>query len=173
MEEILYSYKTSIDSKEYKKLLFRLAFFKNRFTLPLIFLICLVGAFVTSYFGGFLSVGSVIGSTIVLLIFAFAILIAQINQKRTFSMLEGTTNPVGNDVDFIFYDDGMEIVRRNSKFRNVISYDEFKVLRETNDLFLFYSQDGTYDILNKKNISDLSYFEPFIKSKFKDKYKPL
>ncbi|MEG1621458.1 MAG: hypothetical protein RR322_06040 [Oscillospiraceae bacterium] len=173
MENAIYVFQTTINKKEYQALLYHQTFFQNPFVIPAIILLCIGGACITTYMGGFLTLGSVISSSIVLFVLGMGIIVSEVEKKHKRRLIEGVTSPVGNPMEFVFYADCMEVIKPTTKRRNLISYENFNGLKETKNLFLFDFDSTQIDILNKKDIKELEEFSTFIKEKFDGRYKKI
>lgn len=167
MGPIIFKFSSLISDRDYRKFLYYNAFIKNPFSIPIMILICFIVSGIVTFTRDNFQLMPTLSLTIITSIFMILAQCSQIEQKAKTASIASTLGPVGYPVDFVFYNDDMEMISSPNQNKNLIDYTDIYAFYNTKDFYLFYSERYTMRMLKKADIDDINAFDEFIKNKFK------
>lgn len=173
MEEPKIIINTVMTKEDYRKFLYIATFKRNKFTIPMVALISLLGSFIISFDNGHFSLIKFIISWIFLFVIAIVVVlfkVERINAQRIKTDKTGTFDSVNT---LKFYDDRIVMENEVLKSTGELKYDQFYALMESKDYFIFYFTVNQASLVRKKDIDDINAFREFIVEKFKSKYRTI
>lgn len=171
MEEANIIVNTSMSKEDYKKFLYLATFRKNKFTIPLLILMALVGGLFIGYEEGKFSIIRVIVSWVFLFVFTIFLLIYKIKRKNAQRIKTDKTGSFDSLNTLRFYEDRILMENESIKSKGELRYDQFHALMESKDYFIFYFTANQASLIRKKDLEDIEEFKEFIIGKFTTRYK--
>jgi len=171
MEEPKIIINTTMSEEDYRKFLYIATFKRNKFVIPFIGLISLIGSLIVSYESGVLNYIRLIISWIILFAAAIAVVVFKVERKNAQRIKTDKTGGFGSINTLKFYED--RIVFENEKLKSTgeLKYSQFYALLESKDYFIFYLTINQASLIRKKDVDNLNEFREFLIGKFINKYK--
>lgn len=170
MEEPGFIINTVMSKEDYRKFLYIATFKRNKWTIPMIALIALLGSMMVSLGGPFNYLEFILYW---ILFFALAIIavILKIERKNAQRIKTDKTGSFGSVNTLKFYDDKIVIENEALKSKGELRYDQFFMVMESKDYFIFYLTANQASFIRKKDLENPDAFRKFIVGKFQGKYK--
>jgi len=172
MDEPKITVNTVMTKEDYRKFLYIATFRRNKFTIPMIGLIALLGSLIISLDGKFSAIKLII-SWILLFALAIIAVLLKVERKNAQRVKTDKTGTFDSVNTLKFYDDRIVMENEALKSTGELKYDQFFAVMESKDYFIFYLTVNQASLIRKKNIDNPDLFRDFIIEKFKDKYKKI
>lgn len=160
---------TTMTKEDYRKFLYIATFRRNKFVIPLIGLIALVGSIIVSLDN--FNLIKLIISWIFLFALAIGVALFKVERKNAQRIKTDKTGTFDSINTLKFYDDRIVMENEALKSKGELQYHQFYALMESKDYFIFYLTANQASLIRKLDIDDISAFREFIVEKFKNKYK--
>lgn len=173
MEEPKIIINTTMSKEDYRKFLYIATFKRNKFIIPMVALIALLGSIVISLDNGHFNLAKLIISWILLFALAIIVVIFKVERRNAQRVKTDKTGTFDSINTLKFYDD--RLVMENEAFKSTgeLRYDQFFAVMESKDYFIFYLTINQASLIRKKDIDDPDAFRKFIVGKFENKYKTI
>ncbi|HEY8423119.1 MAG TPA: YcxB family protein [Thermoclostridium sp.] len=172
MDEPKITVNTVMTKEDYRKFLYIATFRRNKFTIPMIGLIALLGSLIISLDGKFSAIKLII-SWILLFALAIIAVLLKVERKNAQRVKTDKTGTFDSVNTLKFYDDRIVMENEALKSTGELKYDQFFAVMESKDYFIFYLTVNQASLIRKKDIDNPDLFRDFIIEKFKDKYKKI
>ena len=173
MEEVRFSIESIMEKEDYRRFLYTATFFRNKFIIPLIGLISLVGAIIISWDSGEIQWWSVIISWVIFFILTIAAVCFMVERKNKQRITTDKTGTFGSVSLLKFYDEKVEMSNEALKSRGELNYNQFYAVLESKDYFIFYLTVNQASLIRKKDVPQVEEFRKFIIEKFPKKFKSI
>jgi hypothetical protein len=162
---------TTMSKEDYRKFLYIATFKRNKFVIPIVGFISLLGSIVITFDnGGFNSIKLII-SWILLFALAIVAVIFKVEKKNAQRIKTDKTGTFDSISNLKFYEDRIVMENEELKSKGELKYNQFFALMESKDYFIFYLTANQASLVRKKDVDDLNAFKDFIVEKFKGRYK--
>ncbi|MGI6423791.1 MAG: YcxB family protein [Tepidanaerobacteraceae bacterium] len=162
---------TTMSKEDYRKFLYIATFKRNKFVIPIVGFISLLGSIVITFDnGGFNSIKLII-SWILLFALAIVAVIFKVEKKNAQRIKTDKTGTFDSINNLKFYEDRIVMENEELKSKGELKYNQFFALMESKDYFIFYLTANQASLVRKKDVDDLNAFKDFIVEKFKGRYK--
>jgi len=172
MEEPKIIINTIMSKEDYRKFLYIATFKRNKFIIPMLSLIALLGSMIISLDGHF-SLTKLIINWILFFAFTIVVILFKIERKNAQRIKTDKTGTFNSVNTLKFYDDRIVMENEALKSKSELKYSQFFALMESKEYFIFYFTVNQASLIRKKDIDNLDAFKKFIVEKFKDKYKKI
>lgn len=162
---------TIMTKDDYRKFLYIATFRRNKFIIPFIGLISLMGSIIVSLDSDNLNFIKLVVSWIFLFALAIGIVLFKVERKNAQRIKTDKTGTFDSINTLKFYDDRIVIENKALKSKGELKYNQFYALMESKEYFIFYLTANQASLIRKRDIDDLSAFREFIINKFENKYK--
>ena len=160
---------TIMTKDDYRKFLYIATFRRNKFIIPFIGLISLIGSIIVSLDSyNFIKL---VVSWIFLFALAIGIVLFKVERKNAQRIKTDKTGTFDSINTLKFYDDRIVMKNEALKSKGELKYSQFYALMESKDYFIFYLTANQASLIRKRDIDDLNTFREFIINKFENKYK--
>lgn len=159
--------------EDYKKFLYIATFRRNKFVIPFLILISLIGSLIISFGEGSFSLAKLTISWALLFILSIVVIIFQVERKNARRVKTDKTGSFDSVNTLKFYDDKIVMENNELKSTGELQYDKFFALMESKDYFIFYWTANQASLIRKKDIDNLNEFKKFIIKIFQGKYKQI
>jgi len=160
---------TIMTKEDYRKFLYIATFRRNKFIIPFIGLISLIGSIIVSLDSyNFIKL---VVSWIFLFALAIGIVLFKVERKNAQRIKTDKTGTFDSINTLKFYDDRIVMKNEALKSKGELKYSQFYALMESKDYFIFYLTANQASLIRKRDIDDLNTFREFIINKFENKYK--
>jgi len=173
MEEPKITVDTSMSKKDYEKFLFIATFRKNKFTIPILILMALIGGLFIGYDGDYFSILRFFISWILMFVFTILVLVFKIKRKNAQRVKTDKTGAFDSINTLRFYEDRIVMENKSIRSRAELKYDQFHALMESKEYFIFYFTANQASLIKKQDIKNLDEFKKFIYEKFRGNYKSI
>jgi len=160
---------TIMTKEDYRKFLYIATFRRNKFIIPFIGLISLIGSIIVSLDS--YSFIKLVASWIFLFALAIGIVLFKVERKNAQRIKTDKTGTFDSINTLKFYDDRIIMENEALKSKGELKYSQFYALMESKDYFIFYLTANQASLIRKRDIDDLNTFREFIINKFENKYK--
>ena len=160
---------TIMTKEDYRKFLYIATFRRNKFIIPFIGLISLIGSIIVSLDS--YSFIKLVVSWIFLFALAIGIVLFKVERKNAQRIKTDKTGTFDSINTLKFYDDRIIMENEALKSKGELKYSQFYALMESKDYFIFYLTANQASLIRKRDIDDLNTFREFIINKFENKYK--
>lgn len=164
---------TIMTKDDYRKFLYIATFRRNKFIIPFIGLISLMGSIIVSLDSDNLNFIKLVVSWIFLFALAIGIVLFKVERKNAQRIKTDKTGTFDSINTLKFYEDRIVMKNEALKSKGELKYGQFYALMESKDYFIFYLTANQASLIRKRDIDDLSAFREFIINKFENKYKRL
>ena len=162
---------TTMSKEDFRKFLYIATFKRNKFVIPIVGFISLLGSIVITFDnGGFNSIKLII-SWILLFALAIVAVIFKVEKKNAQRIKTDKTGTFDSISNLKFYEDRIVMENEELKSKGELKYNQFFALMESKDYFIFYLTANQASLVRKKDVDDLNAFKDFIVEKFKGRYK--
>ncbi len=162
---------TIMTKDDYRKFLYIATFRRNKFIIPFIGLISLMGSIIVSLDSDNLNFIKLVVSWIFLFALAIGIVLFKVERKNAQRIKTDKTGTFDSINTLKFYEDRIVMKNEALKSKGELKYGQFYALMESKDYFIFYLTANQASLIRKRDIDDLSAFREFIINKFENKYK--
>ena len=162
MEEPKIVINTTMTKEDYKKFLYIATFKRNKFVIPFLFLISLIGSIIISYDNGNFIIARLIISWILLFSLAIIVVILKVERKNAQRIKTDKTGTFDSVNTLKFYDDKIVMENKALKSTGELKYDQFFAVMESKDYFIFYLTTNQASLIRKKDIDNPHEFKEFI-----------
>ncbi len=173
MEEPKITVNTSMSKRDYEKFLFIATFRKNKFTIPILILMALIGGLFIGYDEGYFSIVRFFISWILMFIFTIVVLMFKIKRKNAQRVKTDKTGTFDSINTLKFYEDRIVMENRSIRSRGELRYDQFHALMESKEFFIFYFTANQASLIKKEDLKNIDEFKNFIYEKFRENYKAI
>lgn len=164
---------TQMTKSDYRHFMYLATFKKNKFMLPLLLAMALLGSlFIVLEAFGF-DLGKWFIGTAMFLCFEIAVLVLKIEfriDRRYKTDCIGTFN---RNTRLTFYLDKVVIEQPDLKSSGELTYEQFYSLRESASLFMFYLNANQATLVRKKDVEDVEGLRSFLMERFGTRYKKM
>lgn len=171
MEEPKIIINTVMSKEDYRRFLYIATFRRNKFIIPMIGLIALLGSMIISLEDGYLDLIKLIISWVLLFILAIIVILFKVERKNAQRIKTDKTGAFDSVNTLKFYDDRIVMENKSLKSTGELKYDQFFALMESKDYFIFYLTANQASLVRKKDIDNVNAFKEFIAQKFIGRYK--
>ena len=171
MEEPLIVINTTMTKEDYKKFLYIATFRRNKFVIPLICIICLVGSLIISFDEGNINFIMLIISWPLLFILSIVVVMFKIERKNSQRIKTDKTGTFDSINTLKFYDHKIVMENKSIKSTGELNYNQFFSVMESKAYFIFYFTYNQASLIRKKDVSNIDEFKEFIIEKFECNYK--
>lgn len=171
MEQAKMVINTIMTKEDYRKFLYIATFRRNKFIIPFIGLVCLVGSIMISIDSGSFNFIKLVVAWIFLFSLAIGLVLFKVERKNAQRIKTDKTGTFDSINTLKFYDDRIVMENKALKSTGELKYSQFFALMESKDYFIFYLTANQASLIRKRDIDDLSAFREFIIKKFENKYK--
>ncbi|NLY43455.1 MAG: YcxB family protein [Clostridiaceae bacterium] len=162
-----------MSEEDYRRFLYISVFKKNKFTLPFLVLISLIGSVLITLSDGIISMMRFIIGWILLFVIAIIVTVFKIERKKAQRIKTDKTGTFHGINTLKFYDDRIVMENKSLKSTGELRYDQFFTVAESKDYFIFYLTAHQASLIRKKDVGNLKEFKEFIVKKFGGRYKRL
>ena len=162
---------TIMTKDDYRKFLYIATFRRNKFIIPFIGLISLMGSIIVSLDSDNLNFIKLVVSWIFLFALAIGIVLFKVERMNAQRIKTDKTGTFDSINTLKFYEDRIVMKNEALKSKGELKYGQFYALMESKDYFIFYLTANQASLIRKRDIDDLSAFREFIINKFENKYK--
>lgn len=173
MEGAKFIINTTMSKEDYRKFLYIATFKRNKFIMPFLGLISLLGSIMISLDNGNLNFTEFIVSWILLFALAIAVVIFKVERRNAQRIKTDKTGTFDSINTLKFFDDRIVFENKSLKSTGELKYSQFYALLESKDYFIFYLTVNQASLLRKIDIDNLAAFKEFIIEKFGNKYKSI
>lgn len=173
METVHFAVQTKMEKEDYRKFLYLATFFREKFTLPMVFGFAALGAAGIQLSEGAFAPLRFILLTVFLFAAAIGVLCLRVERQNKRRVASDKTGTFGGVVTLRFGDEEIEVENAALHSTGKPRYDEIYELLETADYFIFYFTATQASLLRKKDVEDPEALKAFLKEKFAKKYKVL
>lgn len=164
---------TQITKSDYRQFMYLATFKKNKFMLPLLLAMALVGSwFIVLEAYGF-NLGKWLGGAALFLCFEMAILVLKIELRIDKRYKTDRVGTFDVNTRLTFYPEKVVIEQPKLKASGELTYEQFYCLRESATLFVFYLNAAQATLVRKKDVEDLEGLRIFLKERFGTRYKKM
>jgi hypothetical protein len=160
-----------MSKEDYRRFLYIATFRRNKFIIPMIGLIALLGSMIISLEDGYLDLIKLIISWVLLFILAIIVILFKVERKNAQRIKTDKTGAFDSVNTLKFYDDRIVMENKSLKSTGELKYDQFFALMESKDYFIFYLTANQASLVRKKDIDNVNAFKEFIAQKFIGRYK--
>lgn len=164
---------TTMSKEDYRKFLYIATFRRNKFIIPLLGLISLIGSLVISFESGNLNLIKLIIIWIALFVFTIAVAVFKVERRNAQRIKTDKTGAFDSINTLKFYDDRIVIENNELKSTGELKYSQFYALVESKDYFIFYLNVNQASLVRKKDVVNLNELQEFLTEKFGNKYKSI
>lgn len=162
---------TIMTKDDYRKFLYIATFRRNKFIIPFIGLISLMGSIIVSLDSDNLNFIKLVVSWIFLFALAIGIVLFKVERKNAQRIKTDKTGTFDSINTLKFYEDRIVIENKALKSKGELKYNQFYALMESKEYFIFYLTANQASLIRKKDIEDLNVFRDFIIKIFGNRYK--
>ncbi len=162
---------TIMTKDDYRKFLYIATFRRNKFIIPFIGLISLMGSIIVSLDSDNLNFIKLVVSWIFLFALAIGIVLFKVERMNAQRIKTDKTGTFDSINTLKFYDDRIVIENKALKSKGELKYNQFYALMESKEYFIFYLTANQASLIRKKDIEDLNVFRDFIIKIFGNRYK--
>ena len=173
MEEPKIIINTIMSKEDYRKFLYIATFKRNKFIIPMLGLIALLGSMIISLDNGHLNLTKLIVSWILLFALTIIVVLFKVERKNAQRIKTDKTGAFDSVNTIKFFDDRIVMENEALKSTGELKYNQFFAVMESKDYFIFYLTVNQASLVRKKDIDNLNAFKEFIIGKFKSKYKKI
>lgn len=173
MERYKFIINTTMTKEDYKKFLYIATFRRNKFVIPILILISLIGSLIISFDEGSFSLIELTISWVLLFMLSIVVIIFQVERKNAKRVKTDKTGSFESVNTLKFYDDKIVMENKSLKSTGELQYDKFFALMESKDYFIFYWTSNQASLIRKNDIDNLDEFKKFIVKIFEGKYKEI
>jgi len=171
MEEPKIIINTTMTKEDYRKFLYIATFKRNKFIIPMLCLIALLGSMVVSLDNGQFSLTKFIISWLIFFPLTIIVIIFKVERKNAQRIKTDKTGAFDSVNSLKFYDDRIVIENEALKSKGELKYNQFFAVMESKDYFIFYLTVNQASLVRKIDVDNLKAFKEFIVEKFKGKYR--
>jgi len=150
MEEPKIIINTVMSKEDYRRFLYIATFRRNKFIIPMIGLIALLGSMIISLEDGYLDLIKLIISWVLLFILAIIVILFKVERKNAQRIKTDKTGAFDSVNTLKFYDDRIVMENKSLKSTGELKYDQFFALMESKDYFIFYLTANQASLVRKK-----------------------
>ncbi len=173
MEEAKIIITTTMSKEDYRKFLYIATFRRNKFIIPMMGLISLIGSMIISLDSGSFNLIKLIVSWILLFALAISVVLFKVERRNAQRIRTDKTGAFDSINTLKFYDDRIVMENKALKSTGELKYGQFFALMESKDYFIFYLTVNQASLVRKKDVDNLNAFKEFIVEKFESKYKSI
>ncbi len=170
MAEPNFLIKTKMEKADYRKFLYIATFRRNKFALPLIAFIALIGSVVANWASSHFNVLEVILTWIFMCALAIAAVCFKVERKNKQRISTDQTGTFESINVLQFYEDKVVMENESLHSTGELQYEQFFQLLESKDYFIFYLTIHQASLVRKKDIDHCLEFKRFLTSKFAGRY---
>ncbi len=164
---------TSMSEEDYRRFLYIATFKKNKFTLPFLILISLIGSMLITTIDGYFNMGRFIIGWILLFVIVVIVVVFKIERRKAQRIKTDKIGTFDSINTLKFYDDRVVMENESLKATGELKYDQFFNVVECKDYFIFYLTANQASLIRKKDIDNLKEFRELIVEKFNNRYKQI
>lgn len=164
---------TSMSKEDYRKFLYLATFKRNKFVIPLLGLISLLGSIVVTLNDGYVNFIKLITSWVLLLALSVVVVLLKVEKKNAQRKKTDKTGTFDSVNTLKFYDDRIVMENESLKFSGELRYDQFFALMESKDYFIFYLTANQASLVRKRDVEGLDKFKDLLVEKFKGRYRKI
>lgn len=171
MEEPKIIINTTMTREDYRKFLYIATFKRNKFVIPFLCFISLIGSLIVGFDSGNFNFIRFIISWILLFALAIGVVIFKVERKNAKRIKTDKTGTFDSVNTLKFYEDRIVMENDSLKSTGQLKYDQFFAVMESKDYFIFYLTVNQASLIRKKDIDNPHEFRKFIAEKFQSRYK--
>lgn len=164
---------TSMSKEDYRKFLYIATFRRNKFVLPIIILIVLIGSMIINFNNGSFNLPRLIIGWALLFVLVIVIILFKIERRNKQRIKTDKTGAFDSINTLKFYDDRIVMENRSLKSIGELKYSQFFSVMESKDYFIFYFTVNQASLIRKEDVDNINEFKEFIIGKFQNKYKQI
>ena len=164
---------TNMSKEDYRKFLYIATFRRNKFVLPIIILIVLIGSMIINFNNGSFNLPRLIIGWALLFVLVIVIILFKIERRNKQRIKTDKTGAFDSINTLKFYDDRIVMENRSLKSIGELKYSQFFSVMESKDYFIFYFTVNQASLIRKKDVDNINEFKEFIIGKFQNKYKQI
>lgn len=164
---------TNMSKEDYRKFLYIATFRRNKFVLPIIILIALIGSMIINFNNGSFNLPRLIIGWALLFVLVIVIILFKIERRNKQRIKTDKTGAFDSINTLKFYDDRIVMENRSLKSIGELKYSQFFSVMESKDYFIFYFTVNQASLIRKKDVDNINEFKEFIIGKFQNKYKQI
>ncbi|WP_242973505.1 YcxB family protein [Clostridium thermosuccinogenes] len=173
MEEPKMIINTIMTKNDYRKFLYIATFKRNKFTIPMLALIALLGSLIVSFDNENFNWIKLIISWALLFALAIIAVLIKVERRNAQRIKTDKTGAFDSVNTLKFYDDRIVMENEALKSKGELRYDQFYAVMESKDYFIFYLTANQASLIRKKDVDNLNDFKEFIVGKFQGRYKSI
>ena len=173
MEEPKMIINTIMTKNDYRKFLYIATFKRNKFTIPMLALIALLGSLIVSFDNENFNWIKLIISWALLFALAIIAVLIKVERRNAQRIKTDKTGAFDSVNTLKFYDDRIVMENEALKSKGELKYDQFYAVMESKDYFIFYLTANQASLIRKKDVDNLNEFKEFIIGKFQGRYKSI
>ena len=173
MEEPKMIINTIMTKNDYRKFLYIATFKRNKFTIPMLALIALLGSLIVSFDNENFNWIKLIISWALLFALAIIAVLIKVERRNAQRIKTDKTGAFDSVNTLKFYDDRIVMENEALKSKGELRYDQFYAVMESKDYFIFYLTANQASLIRKKDVDNLNEFKEFIIGKFQGRYKSI
>lgn len=173
MEEPKMIINTIMTKNDYRKFLYIATFKRNKFTIPMLALIALLGSLIVSFGSDNFNWIKLIISWALLFALAIIAVLIKVERRNAQRIKTDKTGAFDSVNTLKFYDDRIVMENEALKSKGELKYDQFYAVMESKDYFIFYLTANQASLIRKKDVDNLNDFKEFIVGKFQGRYKSI
>lgn len=173
MSKPIFLIKTIMEKEDYKKFLYMATFRKNKFVIPLVLLISLIGSLIVNLDNDYFNLFTLVINWAFMFALAIGVLCFKVERKNKQRLSTDKTGTFGSETFLKFYNDKVVIENKSLNSTGELQYEQFFQLLESKDYFIFYLNIDQASLVRKKDIENIKEFKNFIIQKFENRYKSI
>jgi hypothetical protein len=173
MEEPVFIINTTMSKEDYRKFLYIATFKRNKFMIPFICLIALLGGIIISFQDGIFNLAQFLISWFLLFILAIGVVLFKVERKNSQRIKTDQTGTFDSINTLRFFQDRIVMENKSLKSYGELKYEQFYTIIESKDYFIFYFTANQASLVRAKDVENLDEFRKFIIGVFADRYRKI
>lgn len=173
MDNPIFRYETTMEKEDYKKFLYTATFKRNKFVIPLIALIAMLGSLIVAFDNGIFNLTVFFICLIFMFILAIGVVCFKVERRNNQRIKTDKTGTFASKSILSFFEDKLIFETPALNSTGTLAYNQIYKLMESKEYFIFYITYNQATLLRKKDMNDIERFREFIVSKFNGKYKSI
>ena len=170
MDNPIFKFETTMEKEDYKKFLYTATFKRNKFVIPIIALIAMLGALFVAFSDGTFNLTVFFICWIFMFVSAIGVICFKVERRNKQRIKTDKTGTFGSRSILSFFEDKLIFETPTLNSTGTLTYNQVYKLMESKDYFIFYITYNQATLLRKKDIGEVQKFREFIVSKFANKY---
>ncbi len=170
MQQPRFLIQTTMEKEDYRKFLYIATFCRNKFTIPLVAAMALVGSLIVNLKNNSLHLQGFLLTWIFMLVLAVGAVCFRVERQNKQRVTTDKTGTFGAESLLHFYEDKVVMETKSLNSTGELRYDQFHRLIESKEYLIFYLTANQAALIRKKDIENIAGFKAFIVPKFSNRY---